>query len=87
MNFIQKGFIGKNDTWRYLLTIILVFLGIQIAGIPLLIAAFFQVDGDLEKFQEGANSAFMEIGMNSSLYLFLMIFTFMVGVLILYLCV
>lgn len=87
MNFIQKGFIGKNDTWRYLLTIILVFLGIQIAGIPLLIAAFFQVDGDLEKFQEGANSAFMEIGMNSSLYLFLMIFTFMIGVLVLYLFV
>ena len=87
MDFIQKGFIGKNDTWRYLLTIVLVFIGIQFAGIPLIIAAFFQVDGDLEKFQEGANTAFMEIGMNSSLYLFLMIFTFMIGVLVLFLCV
>ncbi len=87
MDFIQKGFIGKNDTWRYLLTIILVFIGIQFAGIPLIIAAFFQVDGDLDKFQEGANTAFMEIGMNSSLYLFLMIFTFMIGVLVLFLCV
>lgn len=87
MDFIQKGFIGKNDTWRYLLTIILVFIGIQFAGIPLIIAAFFQVDGDLDKLQEGANTAFMEIGMNSSLYLFLMIFTFMIGVLVLFLCV
>ena len=66
---------------------VLVFIGIQIASIPLIIAAYFQVDGDLEKFQKGAESSFMDIGMNSSLFLFLMIFTFMIGILTLFLCV
>jgi len=87
MDFIQKGFTGKNDSWRYILTMVLVFIGIQIASIPLIIAAYFQVDGDLEKFQKGAESSFMDIGMNSSLFLFLMIFTFMIGILTLFLCV
>ena len=87
MDFIQKGFTGLTNTWRYLLTILLVFIGIQIASIPLVIAAYVQVDGDLEKFQKGAESSFMNIGMNSSLYLFLMIFTFMIGLLTLFLCV
>ncbi len=87
MDFIQKGFTGKNNTWRYLLTVVLVFIGIQIASIPLVVAAYFQVDGDLEKFQKGAESSFMNIGMNSSLFLFLMIFTFMIGLLTLFLCV
>ena len=71
MDFIQKGFTGLTNTWRYLLTVVLVFIGIQIASIPLIIAAYIQVDGDLEKFQKGAESSFMNIGMNSSLFLFL----------------
>ena len=52
MDFIQKGFTGLTNTWRYLLTVVLVFIGIQIASIPLIIAAYIQVDGDLEKFQK-----------------------------------
>ncbi len=58
------------------LTVVLVFIGIQIASIPLIIAAYIQVDGDLEKFQKGAESSFMDIGMNSSLFLFLNDFYF-----------
>lgn len=87
MNFIQRGFEGVNDTWRYILTVFIVFVATQLGSIPLMIAAFFQVEGDVEKFVKGAESSFMDIGMNSSLFLFLMIFTFMVGVLALYLCV
>ena len=87
MDFIQKGFIGKNNTWRYLLTITLVFIGIQLASIPLGVVAFFQVDGDMEKFIEAGETTFMEIGINSSLFLFLMIFTFMIALLVLFLCV
>lgn len=87
MDFIQKGFLGKNNTWRYLLTIVLVFIGTQVGSIPLVFAAFFHVEGDLEKFQKGAESSFMDIGMNSSLFLFLMIFSFMIGLLALFLCV
>src|SRR5690554_5779491 len=87
MNFIQKGFTGNNNIWFYVLTIILVFVGIQFAGIPLLIAAFITVDGDLQEFQDGALTNFMEIGMDSNLYLFLMIFTFIIAILVLFLCV
>lgn len=87
MDFIQRGFEGKNKTWIYLVTMLLVFIGIQFASIPLVVAAYFQVDGDLEQFQKGAESSFMNIGMDSSLFLFLMIFTFMIGLLVLFLCV
>lgn len=65
---------------------VLVFLGIQVASIPLIIAAFSTVDFDMSRFLKGAESSFMDIGMNSSLYLFLMIFTFAVAIWVLFLC-
>ena len=87
MDFIQKGFTGKNKSWMYIVTMIIVFVAIQFAGIPLMIAAYFEVDGDMEKYIKGAESSFMDIGMNANLFLFLMIFTFMIALLALYLCV
>jgi len=87
MDFIQRGFVGKNKSWMYILTMVLIFVAIQIASIPLMIAAFFEVDGDMERFMQGAESSFMDIGMNSSLFLFLMIFTFMIALLTLFLSV
>jgi membrane protease YdiL (CAAX protease family) len=87
MDFIQKGFVGKNKSWMYLLTMVLIFIAIQLASIPLAIAAFFEVNGDMDAFMKGAASSFMDIGMNSNLFLFLMIFTFMIGIFALYLCV
>jgi len=87
MGFIEKGFTGKNKGWIYVLTMILVFLGTQVASIPLGLVAFFQVEGDLEKFIEAGATSFMNIGIDTSLFLFLMIFTFMIAVLVLYLCV
>jgi len=87
MNFIQRGFVGENKSWIYLLTMVLVFIGTQIGSIPLGIVAFFQVDGDMERFVEAGKTSFMEIGINSSLFLFLMILTFMIGLFVLYICV
>ncbi len=87
MNFIETGYKGKNDWWMYLLTIILVFIGTQLGGIPLLITAFVKVENDVLAFQKAANESFMNIGIDSNLYLFLMIFTFMVALWVLYLCV
>lgn len=87
MGFIQKGFVGKNNGWMYILTMVIIFIAIQFASIPLVIAAYFEVDGDMQKFMKGAESNFMDIGMNSSLFLFLMIFTFMIALLALYICV
>ena len=87
MNFIQKGFIGKNDWWRYVLTIFLIFIGIQFAAIPLSIAAFIELDYNWVDVQNAAIDNFMNIGMNNNLYLFLMIFTFIAAICVLYLCV
>mgnify|MGYP003384043755 FL=1 len=86
MDFLQRGFTGYNTIWLYVLTMVLVFLGIQVASIPLIIAAFSTVDFDMSRFLKGAESSFMDIGMNSSLYLFLMIFTFAVAIWVLFLC-
>jgi membrane protease YdiL (CAAX protease family) len=41
----------------------------------------------MEAFQKGAASSFMNIGINSNLFLFLMVLTFMAGVFVLFLCV
>lgn len=87
MNFIQVGSKGKNEWWMYVVTIIIVFIGTQLGTLPLGMAALLHVDGDLTKFQESANSAFMDIGMNSSFYLFLMLLSFVVGLLALIICV
>jgi len=87
MDFIQRGFTGKTNSWMYILTMFLIFLAIQFASIPLVIAAYFEVDGDMQEFLKGAEANFMDIGMNSNLFLFLMIFTFMIGVFTLLLCV
>jgi hypothetical protein len=86
MDFLQRGFTGNNTIWLYVLTMVLVFLGIQVASIPLIIAAYITVDYDMARFLEGAESSFMDIGMDSNLYLSLMIFTFSVAILVLFLC-
>lgn len=87
MDFLQKGYEGNNTWWLYALTMVLIFLAIQIAGLPLILVAFMTVGYDLEKFEEGIQSSFTAIGMDSNLYLFLMIFTFAVAIYVLFLCV
>ena len=87
MNFIQTGFKGKNDWWMYMLTIFLVFLAAQFGSIPLILVAYFKAEGNLLEFQKAAADSFMKMGINSSLYLFLMILTFIVGLFTLYLLV
>ena len=86
-NFLQQGYLGSNRWWMYGLTLLLVFTGIQFATIPLSIAAYIQVDYDYYEFLEGAATSFLNIGMNSNLYLFLMIFTFIGALCVLYLCI
>jgi membrane protease YdiL (CAAX protease family) len=87
MNFIKQAYKGKNDWWMYILTMFLIFIGIQIASIPLMIAAYLKVDGDMNRFYESTKDSFMTIGIDKNLYLFLMIFTFMIAIWILYLLV
>ena len=78
-NFIQQAYKGKNDWWRYLLTIILVFIGWQVIGvIPLFFVAMSKAN-DMGELLEASQDAFMSLGIDSNLYLFIMILTFFFG--------
>ncbi len=85
--FIQQAYKGKNDWWRYLLTVILVFIGWQILGvIPLLSVAFSNVDNWAE-LELASKDMFTSIGIDSNLYLLLMIISFFFGLIFLLLSI
>ena len=87
MDFIQIASKGRNDWWMYVLTFVTIFVGIQFASLPLALAGYLAVDGDMNRFFEEAENSFMSSGIDKNLLLTLMIFTFMVALLILYLLV
>lgn len=79
MTYLEQVFKGKNDWWRYLVTFVLVMVGWQIIGvIPITVAAFSKAQS-LEAFFEASKDAFMSMGINSNLYLVLLIATFFFG--------
>lgn len=79
MNFIEQAYKGKNEWWRFLLTIIVVFLGWQVIGIiPLFMVAFNSSD-DLGTLIASSENAFSDLGINSNLYLFAILLTFVFG--------
>lgn len=84
MKFIQQAYKGNNEWWAYLVTIVILFFGWQFIGvIPLLVAAGYFA-GDLDTFIISANDNFTTLGIDSNLYLFLMILTFLGGLLSLF---
>ncbi|SEC92121.1 CAAX protease self-immunity [Tenacibaculum sp. MAR_2009_124] len=84
MNFIQQAYKGRNEWYIYLLVILVVFFGWQFLGVvPLLIAAIMHSE-DMNEFTAAAQDSFMTLGINSNLFLFLMIFTFACGLLFLF---
>lgn len=82
MNFIQTGYKGKTDWWMYFLMFFIVFIGSIIGSLPLTFVAMFKTGGDAQKLVESANSNFADLGINSSLYLFLILLSFIVPLLL-----
>lgn len=79
MKFIQQAYKGENSWWSYVITLALLFFGWQIIGIlPLVFVAFMKA-GDMSTFTEAAENNFSTLNIDSNLYLFLMIFTFIGG--------
>ena len=77
--FIQMALEGRNEWWRYLATLFLVFLGWQFIGvIPLFVFSYMKAD-NVQVWIEAAESAFGGLGINSNLYLLLIIFSFIGG--------
>lgn len=77
--FIEMAFKGRNEWWRYLATLFLVFLGWQFIGvIPLFVFSYMKADS-VQDWIEAAESAFLGLGIDSNLYLLLIIFSFIGG--------
>ena len=87
MNFIQQAYKGKNDWWRYLLTMVMIFIGWQVIGmIPLFVVAWSNVNS-MDELLLASQNAFSSIGINSSLLLFVIILSFLAGLIALLLSV
>ena len=81
MNFIEQAYTGKNDWWRYILTIVIVFLGWQLIGvIPLFVVALNKAQG-IDDLVVSSQNAFADLGIDSNLYLFVVLLTFVFGLL------
>jgi membrane protease YdiL (CAAX protease family) len=81
MKFIQEAYKGDNEWWVYIITILLLFFGWQIIGIvPLVITAFYYA-GSPEAFFAASADSFTSLGINSNLYLLLVIISFFFGLL------
>jgi len=87
MKFIQEAYKGNNEWWAYLLAIFIIFIGWQFVGIIPLLTVAFSYAGDMSGFIEGMNDTFTSLGIDSNLYLVLVIITFLGGLLALFLAV
>ena len=78
-SFIEMAWQGRNEWWRYVATLFLVFLGWQFIGvIPLFVFSYLKA-GDAQEWIEAAENAFLGLGIDSNLYLLLIIFSFIGG--------
>lgn len=84
--FFNQTMNGENQWWKYVFTVFLVFFFIQIGSIPLGVVAFLHA-GDLATFEEAALTNFMNLGIDSNVFLFWMIFSFLIGLMTLFLCI
>lgn len=79
MKFIQQAYKGDNQWWSYVLTLVLLIFGWQFIGvIPLLLVAGYHAE-DMGVFMDAANDSFTSLGIDSNLYLILIILTFIGG--------
>jgi membrane protease YdiL (CAAX protease family) len=83
MGYIEQAYKGKNEWWRYALSIIMVLIGWQFIGIiPLFIVAFNESDDYAELMASSAN-AFTDLGIDSNVYLLVMLLMFICGLIFL----
>lgn len=83
-SFIQQAYKGKNDWWRYLLMLLWVFFGWQFIGvIPLLLTAVIHSES-ISEFERSSGNQFLDLGIDSNLYLGFMIASFAIGLLFIF---
>ncbi|MFD0763141.1 CPBP family intramembrane glutamic endopeptidase [Lutibacter aestuarii] len=79
MKFIQQAYKGNNEWWAYLVTLFLLVFGWQFLGVIPLIGTAFLYAENTQEFMDAAINNFTNLGIDSNLYLLLMIFTFLGG--------
>jgi len=79
MKFIQQAYKGNNEWWAYLVTLFLLFLGWQFIGVIPLVGTAFLYAENTQEFMDASLNNFTSLGIDSNLYLLLMIFTFFGG--------
>lgn len=84
MNYIKQALKGLNDFWRYLLGLLLIVIGWQFLGMLPLVAVAYKLSDNLQHFQESADTSFMNLGIDKNLFLFLILFSFIIGLLSLF---
>ena len=82
MNFLQTGYRGKNESWMYVIMFFIIFLGSMIGQIPITIKAFFASGKDLQRFAESGQNSFADLGIDSNLYFFLLLLSFVIPLLL-----
>ncbi len=88
--FIKSAFHGENKWWQYLLTLVLVIIGVVIGQLPLLgvisVAAGKAGLSDMELSEAMANLDFASAGLNENVALLFMLLPFVFGLITLWLC-
>lgn len=79
--FLQRANEGKNDFWRYVITILIVIAGAALGGVPLLVVLMLNSDGtmsptDLQEAMEAGD--FSQFGISSNTFLVLMLLQFVI---------
>ncbi len=78
-NYIQQAYKGENHILNYFFSIFVIFIGWQIIGIlPLVITAASHTSST-EELINSSRDAFGSLGIDSNLYLFVMILSFLCG--------
>jgi len=81
MNYIQQAYKGNNQWYHWIFTLILVFFGWQIIGVFPLTGVAISYSSDMNEFADAAQNNFMTLGIDKNLFLFLIIISFIFGLL------
>ena len=81
MNYIQQAYKGNNQWYHWIFTLILVFFGWQIIGVFPLTGVAISYSSDMNEFANAAQNNFMTLGIDKNLFLFLIIISFISGLL------
>ncbi|MEQ6124810.1 CPBP family intramembrane glutamic endopeptidase [Pseudotenacibaculum sp. MALMAid0570] len=78
MNFFQTGYKGRNDWWMYIVMFFVIFFTSILGQLPITFLALSKVGGDMQLFTESGQNNFADLGIDSNLYLFLILLSFIV---------